>query len=248
MNYKSLIKKIVKQSLLEIKSEDTSTEEPAPEEPALEQMAQEKKYAELDIIEINPDDPLAEIVKEDLFALVNTAYSEVGGHMNVGSPNSLYNFDHWIFNNPTKDKDNKIKAAVFASKTRNGSTKVSVFATDSSPEAKTIMIKMMPDVLKKENWWAEIPEKVAGFLHGRGVNMVESEETARLLLGGRVWTNFEWHGQHPTKSRTPGQGYYSRSFGGKDDLRAIMGNVTETQTQKIRDYVSSKFGQTSKKL
>lgn len=245
MNYKSLIKKIVKQSLLEIKSGDTPTEEPAPEKPALEQIAQENKYAKLetlpDIIEINPDDPLAEIVKEDLFALVNTAYSEVGGHMNVESPNSLYKFNHWIFNNPTINKDNKIKAAVFASETRNGSTKVSVFATDSSPEAKTIMIKIMPDVLKKENWWAEIPETVAGFLHGRGVNMVDSEETARLLLGGRVWTNFVWHGKHPTKSRTPGEGYYTRSFGGKDDLRAIMGNVTEKQTQKIKDYVSSKF-------
>lgn len=241
MFYKYLIKKIIKESLRDIVNENLTANESTLEN------TQENKYAVLEglpeIIELeNPaNNPLAKIVSNDLFALINTAYSEVGGHMNVKSPGSLYKFDYWIFNNPTKNKDNKIKAAVFASKTRNGSTKVSVFATDSSAEAKTFMIKIMPDVLNKQNWWAEIPEKVAGFLHGRGVNMVDSEETARLLLGGRVFTDFQWHGQHPTKPRTPGEGYYSRSFAGKNDLRAIMGNVTEEKRQQIIDFIKSKL-------
>lgn len=195
-----------------------------------------------EMIEISPDSELAEEVRTELFELVNSAYGDVGGHMNVSSPGALDNYDYWFFNNPTLDKEGKIRSAAFASTTRNGSVKVSVFASDGSPAGKGFLMKAIKDILSRPNWWAELPDQAAAFFISRGVPVVSSQEAVLMLLGRRVFnSNFEWHGHHPTKKNFPGEGWYSKDYAGSQSVRTILGNVSAEHVQKIKDFVSKSF-------
>lgn len=195
-----------------------------------------------EMVEISPNSELADEVRDQLFQLVNTAYNEVGGHMNVRSPWDLDQYDYWFFNNPAKDSEGKIRSASFASTTRNGSVKVSVFASDGSPAGKGFLMKAIKDILSRPNWWAELPDQAAAFFISRGVPVVSSQEAVLMLLGRRVFnSNFEWHGHHPTKKNFPGEGWYSKDYAGTQSVRTILGNVSGDHVQKIKDFVAKSF-------
>jgi hypothetical protein len=195
-----------------------------------------------EMVEISPSSELADEVRAELFALINSAYGEVGGHMNVSSPGALDNYEYWFFNNPSMDKDGKIRSAAFASTTRNGSVKVSVFASDGSPAGKGFMMKFIKDILSRKNWWAELPDQAAAFFISRGVPVVSDQEAVLMLLGRRVFnSNFDWHGHHPTKKNFPGEGWYSKDYAGNQSVRTILGSVGSDHIQKIKDFVSKSF-------
>lgn len=185
------------------------------------------------LIEYSKGDPELYELEDQLIELIGEAYSQVGGH---GNFHSINQFDN-IFVADT-DGDNKINIALLAAKTRNGSTKLSIFATDGSAGAKSMLMSSVKDILSRENFWAEIPYQFASFLYSRGVNMLTSEEQVRMLLGGRIWKSFEWIGE---KEGSNGNGYYTRNFFGKDDIRAIMGNIPEQTFTKIKDFITTKF-------
>jgi hypothetical protein len=173
--------------------------------------------------------------RRDVFDLIQTAYAHVGGHGNVRSEGDLYEFDRVIM--ADTDGDGRPNVAILAGTMRNGTVKVSVFATDGSAEAKGVLLAQAKSVLMKRDWWAELPKEFASFLATRGVPMIDDQITAMLLLGRRVNpSSFTWLGEIP---RHTGRGYYSRSyFGSEPQTRAIMGNVTPEMIDKIKNFVA----------
>ena len=139
---------------------------------------------------VDAGSPESEELADDVFSLINTAYSEVGGHARIKSPKDLmYEYQKWVV--ADTDNDGKANAAICATRTRNGSYKVGIFATDSSTEAKAKVMSLAKEFLQKDGWWAEIPYQYAARLKSQGVHMVEDQAEVLMLLGARAMNGFE---------------------------------------------------------
>lgn len=158
-------------------------------------------------------------LEESITSLIHKAYEHVGGH---GGFKSLSDYN--IIYVADTDGDNKPNLALLGLQTRNGTNKFSVFATDSSQGAKGMLLSSVKEILSMPNHWAELPHQFAKFLQSRGANIINSEDEVRLLLGRRIGSEFKWHGN----------GYYSRSYYGTEDKRAIFGNIGEDIFDRIR--------------
>ena len=181
---------------------------------------------------------IPEEVVSSIFELISKAYAHVGGHGSVRSEDELYKYDLCLM--ADTDDDDKPNVVLLGERVRNGSTKLSVFGTDSSSGAKSKMMEMVKDVLTREEVWAEIPRQFAGFLYSRGVPMLEDENKVMMLLGRRIDpSSFKWLGDMGSEGK--GAGYYQRNFFGKEDIRAIMGNVPDSLFQKIIDFTKKQF-------
>jgi hypothetical protein len=176
-----------------------------------------------ELIELTNYSPELKQIEKDIVELVNKAYDHVGGH---GNFKNIYKFDT-IFIADT-DNDNKPNVALLGSKTKNGTIKLSVFATDSSPNAKKMLLSSAKEILNKLNVWAELPYEFAKFLKSRGLPILENEEKVKLLLGKRVNESFVWLGN----------GFYSKSYFGTTDKRAIIGNIDEEIFNTIKKFNS----------
>ena len=184
------------------------------------------------------DSGISELPEEQIVAvyeLIQQAYGHVGMHGNIPDMHSLYKYDYVVITDT--DGDDRPNVAVLGETMRNGSTKLSVFATDSSPEAKGSLFDILKLTLLRKDTWAEIPRQFASFLHSRGVPMIEDQTTVMLLLGKRIFKGgFDWHGNHGKDS---GTGYYTRNFFGTDDTRAVMGTISPELVEKIKRFVEN---------
>ncbi len=206
------------------------------EEPATVNPFEKSNVLKLDMSN-SQDKEVAEQISNDVFKLIGQAYSGVGGHGNVHGPYDLLEYDHWYVGDT--DNDGKPNLALLASRTRNGSVKVSVFATDGSNGAKALLLKAAKEILMQPNWWAELPYELAMHLNSKGVPMVEDQVQVAMLLGKRIFNGkFDWLGDNIKGKEMKGKGYYERDFYGKSDIRAILGNVPHETFQKIQDYLA----------
>ena len=181
---------------------------------------------------------ISEVPEEQVVAvyeLIQQAYGHVGMHGNIPDMHSLAKYDYVVLTDT--DDDDKPNVAVLGETMRNGSTKLSVFATDGSSGAKASLFDILKLTLQRQDTWAEIPRQFASFLHSRGVPMIEDQTTVMLLLGKRIFKGgFDWHGNH---RKDNGTGYYTRNYFGTDDTRAVMGTISPELVDKIKRFVEN---------
>ena len=172
-------------------------------------------------------DPRRELVKQNLFDLVQQTYEPIGGHFKISSPDSLDRYTYWVVKDIDEDPD--IDVAIMG-KPDIGGVKMGAAANDGSGQAaseyknKSAELRAGGSIDGIGNWWGEVSGKPAYAMISRGAKAVEDEAKARQLLDG---DDIEWHGEYPLPEPAlfkTVNGWYTKRFGDKSSTKIILGN------------------------
>jgi hypothetical protein len=149
--------------------------------------------------------------KDDIFGLIDIAYSYIGGHSNYKSPNDVVGSeggsDYEVIN---LDNDPDIDAVnVSKSKTSTG-VKFVASGHDGSSEAKRTIIKHKIDKLKTPGFYIEVSGKIKDILINAGVPVVTDEKTIKKALDGKEITMND-------------DGTYNRKIAGVEHTKTLLG-------------------------
>ena len=177
---------------------------------------------------LKPGDERREMVKQDIFDIIQSTYAPIGGHFKISSPDSLDRYNFWIVQD--LDSDSEVDVAILG-KPDAGGAKLGAAANDGTNKAssaykdKDAKIRSGETIDGVGNWWGEVSGKPAYALLSRGAPAVEDEsEVAKLLAGD----DFQWHGEHPDPEAPSvfkkAKGWYTKKFGDKSSTKIIVGN------------------------
>jgi len=181
-------------------------------------------------IPLNPGTDEFNLVRHQLYNLVNTAYDGMdGGHIKISGkgPGSLDRYRFWAVLD--HDEDPEIDVAIFG-KPEFG-TKSGGVGHDGSPESISLYKNKSADLRQGGsvggvgNWWGEVSGRAAYGLIRRGAPAVEDPDKVAQLLAG---DDYEWHGEHPSPNAPPMfkklKGWYTKDFGsGGKHTKIILG-------------------------
>ena len=156
-------------------------------------------------------------IAPEIFDLIQTAYSEIGGYLKIKSPNDILSNSEWtywegidIHNDPNFD------IVFFGQKTQYG-LKFSGVGHDGSSDAKRTYLQTRATFLKKPGFYIEVSGKLADILIGKfNVPIVTDQEQVEKVLGKEV----EWIGEKPGSSA---EGWYIRSIAGHPHSKILVG-------------------------
>ena len=180
---------------------------------------------------LQPGDELRELIKDQLFGLVQTTYASVPGgrHFKISSPGSLDRYNYWVVNDLDEDPDVDV---VMMGRPSAGGSKMGASANDGTAAAKSAYKDKSAELRKGGevggvgNWWGEVSHKPAYAMLSRGAPAIEDEAAVRALLGGKDIT---WHGQYPKPEESnqvfdAAKGWYTRGNGDHSAMKIIVGS------------------------
>ena len=146
--------------------------------------------------------------KDELFKMIDTAYSPLGGHPNVKNADDVDDAaDGYEVIDLDDDPEND---AAIMSKQRAGGTKLVGMGHDGSKPARSAAVAQTVKSLNKNGFYIEVSGKIFDILKAKGVAIVNDEETVKKALKGK---EIVWHGD----------GSYDRVIGSKKIRKDMMG-------------------------
>jgi len=173
-------------------------------------------------------DPVRDMIKNDLYDMVQQTYASIGGHFKITSPDSLDRYMYWVVQD--LDGDLEPDVAIMGKPDISGN-KLGAAANDGSPAAsaaykdKSADLRAGGSVGGVGNWWGEVSGKPAYAMLKRGAKAVEDEAKVMELLAG---DDLVFHGAHPDPN-APAlfksvNGWYTKKFGGHESTKIILGS------------------------
>ena len=156
-------------------------------------------------------------VQSDIYDILTKTYKDMGGHPDFPTRDSVPHDNDGIDVVDT-DAPDDIDATILSKRTVYG-RKVTALATDGNQEAKRAMLAKAVELLGQRGNYLEASGKVLEILIAKGAKPVTDRKTVEKVLSGKV---IDWHGTHP--QGLSGDGWYSRSIGGKFHTKRMLGN------------------------
>jgi len=161
-------------------------------------------------------DPLAlqrlkEAFAEEIFDLINTAYTPIGGNPNYKSPDNVVGSEgdsNYVVIDLDDDPDID---AVSVSKTKPAGIKYVATGHDGTSKAKSRMINHKATNLKMPGYYIEVSGKIKDILLAKGVPVVDDAEVIKRVLKGKDIELFD-------------DGSYKRDIGGEKHVKVLLGN------------------------
>lgn len=156
----------------------------------------------------------------ELFNLISIAYSSIGGHSKIQSPEDVFSDPDWnwwegVDIHGTNDFD----LLMFGSKTKFG-IKFAGVGHDGSPQAKRKYIESRANDLVKPGYYIEVSGKLADILiNDYNCPIVDDEKDVEKVLGKDV----EWTGKNSENPNSTGNGWYNRKIGGHMHSKIMLG-------------------------
>ena len=148
--------------------------------------------------------------EEEIFDLISTAYSPIGGHPNYKSPSDVTGAESDAeYEVIDLDADPDIDA-VTVSKDKPAGKKFTATGHDGSSKAKSKVVNHKAELLKRPGHYVEVSGKIKDIFLAKGVEPITDEETVRKILQGK---DIEWLGN----------GEYKRSIGGQTHTKMLLG-------------------------
>jgi hypothetical protein len=148
-------------------------------------------------------------LESDIFNLIQTAYSDIGGHPNYKTVSDLAGSDYNVIN---LDDDPEIDA-VTITKNRSGGIKHVGIGHDGTNSAKRSTLLHTIIQLGKNNNYIEASGRVSDILLKAKVTQVTNKETIEKALKGKEIQMYD-------------DGSYSRYLGGKKYIKMMFGKPT----------------------
>jgi len=182
----------------------------------------EKEYPQGRYIQVTDKKELKDL-KGRIFNLIQNAYASIGGHVKFQSPEDVLDSELKYWKVANLDDDPDIDVTTFGKTTKHGIKHTGMGHDGDKPNIKSLL-KYKSDLLKSPGNYAEISGPAYRvFVDIGGVDMVEDEETVRDILGPRRSGETTWHGKHPTDSSKKGEGWYTRTIGGGEHTKTMVG-------------------------
>lgn len=148
---------------------------------------------------------------DEIFNLINTAYSPIGGNPNYKSPDDVMgderDANYMVID---LDDDPEFDALKVSKDTTAGNKSVGIGHDDSKP-AKSAAVNITAIMLKEPGHYIEVSGKLKDILISKGVPIVTDEETIQQVMKGKNITMND-------------DGTYSREIGGEMHTKTLMGN------------------------
>lgn len=149
--------------------------------------------------------------KDDIFALIDKAYSYIGGHVNYSSPDDVTGKEGGNeYEVIDLNGDDELDAVNVAKPEGPSGKKFVATGHDGSPEAKREVIRHKIEMLKKPGFYVEVSGKIMDVLKNAGVPIVTDEKTIRRALSGK-------------EIEMNADGTYDRMIGGHMHTKTLMG-------------------------
>jgi hypothetical protein len=198
------------------------------------QNLREEKWADYDIERgewsgLNPDDlrkskdPENTDITDELFALITTAYSTIGGNYTYKSPEDIPGSKADVWSAVDIDDDPE-PDALRVGQTKPGlGVKLSASGHDGTPAGKNAYIANTAELLQTSGHYAEMSKGIAHIMITRhSVPFVKDPEKAQRVLGSEK--PITWLGAHPDGRYPEYDGWYTRTIEGKPNvLKIILG-------------------------
>lgn len=157
---------------------------------------------------------------DEFFELIRTAYSSIGGHAKIQTPEDLVKNNKWdwwegedIHGTPDFD------LIIFGTKTKFG-VKFAGVGHDGTSNSKRTYIQKRAKDLMKPGYFIEVSGRIAEILiNDYRIPQVEDQDTVERVLGKSV----EWKGKSPESPNIPGNSWYMRLIGGKPFYKILLG-------------------------
>jgi len=156
----------------------------------------------------------------EFYALISTAYAEIGGHAKIQSPRDVFKDPDWdVWAGMDLHNDPDFDLIMFGEKTKYG-IKWAGVGHDGTPDAKKEYLEERGKDLKTLGYYAEVSGKLAGILIKKySVPFVDDPKEVEKVLGKSV----EWAGNCPDDPSLPGDGWYIRNIGGHPHAKILIG-------------------------
>jgi len=149
--------------------------------------------------------------KDEIFDLIQTAYSYLGGHSNYKSSDDVTGAEgENEYEVIDLDADDAIDAVNVAKPKGPSGIKFVATGHDGSSDAKRAVIQHKIERLKKPGFYVEVSGKIKDILVGAGVPIVTDEATIRKALAGKEITMND-------------DGTYQRKIGGTEHTKTLLG-------------------------
>lgn len=150
--------------------------------------------------------------KDDIFGLINKAYSYIGGHVNYKSASDVTGAEgENEYEVIDLDNDPDIDAVNVQKPKGPSGQKMVATGHDGSSDAKRAALSLKIDRLKKPGYYVEVSGRIMDILKSAGVPIVTDEETIRKVLSGK-------------EIKMNDDGTYERKLGGSWHTKMLMGS------------------------
>lgn len=162
--------------------------------------------------------------QQDLFDLIDNAYKDIGGHVKFQQPSDVMDPELDFWRAADIDDDPELDVVYFGKKTPFG-VKHTGFGHDGErANVKNLLIRKSGELNSPGNYVEVSGDAYRVFVDRGKVPIIDDEEKVRTVLGPKRSKELEWHGEHP-KGAKPGNGWYTRTIGGKRLTKTMAGVV-----------------------
>jgi hypothetical protein len=160
---------------------------------------------------VNLTDEEKEEFADEIFDLINTAYTPIGGNPNYKSSNDVVGGEREANYMVIDLDDDPEFDAVKISKSKGAGNKSVAMGHDDTPPAKSAAVNITAIMLKEPGHYIEVSGKLKDILMSKGVPVVTDKETIEKAMAGK-------------EIEMNDDGTYSRMIGGEKHTKTLMGN------------------------
>tara|TARA_R110000824_G_scaffold92217_9_gene223932 strand:+ start:12679 stop:13311 length:633 start_codon:yes stop_codon:yes gene_type:complete len=160
-------------------------------------------------------------IADELYDLIDNAYSKIGGHLNLPNVKALPDkYTDWVA--VDLDDDPEPDATRFSK-----GPKMSGSGHDGTRKAIDAYLAETAKLLRTEGFYGEMSKGIAHIMiKYHNVPFVPSQEDVEKVLEKPV----KWLGPHPEGKYTSYDGWYIREIGGHDEMKIMVGNPIGIET------------------
>ena len=159
--------------------------------------------------------------QQDLFDLISNAYKSIGGHVKFKQPSDVLDPELQYWRAADLDDDPELDVVYFGKVTPSGVKHTGIGHDGDRGNIKNLLIRKSAELKSPGNYVEVSGAAFDSFIGKAGVPIIDDEDKVRAILKGK---ELEWHGKHP-QGKKPGNGWYTRTIGGKKLTKTLAGNV-----------------------
>ena len=165
-----------------------------------------------------------EAVKDNIYALIKNAYDSIGGNVKIQSADDILDPSLTYWTVADIDDDPELDVASFGKETQFGTKHTGIGHDGVKNNIKNLLSKKTVELNITGNYVEVSGPAHRAYVEIGGAPTVNDEETVRTIIGPTKSAKLEWHGKHPDDPSKAGNGWYTRTIGGKK-LTKIMAGV-----------------------